>query len=419
MRAGGVIVAVMAAARIASADVDLRASVDWLTAARTLIPAQGAANPDNQMFQLEQAALQSELRPNLRIALADFQLVVRPLLGVDMGRARVADQWQPTRLDAIAEFTELYGVWNAASYLAIAYGLQNFQWGPAEILGPSNRIVHENGMLRNPLTLIPGKHMFRVNVSLGKNWSGIAMVETADNGEEPFVAGDTFQQKAAMKLEYAASSGANYAGVVVGRGERLDPWVGEYGALEITDALSVYADVSHRQGSAALYPLEVAPGTYAFDKTKKNAARIHTLAVAGARYVFAGGEDVRLEYVRNDAGYSEAQLDRATAAVATNALQNPALLAAYAAPGLDVIGRDYAYISLRLPDLGANDAWNIYARYLLSVHDFSGSGFALVEWVASDSLLLFAQGLASHGDDDAELTRLAKAAAFAGARYSW
>jgi hypothetical protein len=183
------------------------------------------------------------------------------------------------------------------------------------------------------------------------------------------------------------------------------------------DGFSVYFDASHRKGSDALYPQVLRPGEIVFAPARAADDRIDTLLVAGARYTFASGDDLRLEYVHNDAGYNQENLDLATAAVGL--ARDPALVAAYAAPGLDLIGRDYLYASLRFPDLGASDAWNASVRYLVSLHDHSGTLFGSTEWIASDNLLVFLLGVASHGDDDQELTRLVRASGFLGAQYSW
>ncbi len=238
--------------------------LEWLSAASTTAYRDTAVNPANDVLRVPQASAQTELRPDLRIELGDelLRVVARPRLLLEGSRARTAGVWRAEETDASAEWLELYGSWRVSEQLTVAYGLQNFQWGPAELLSPSNRIFHETGFTRDPLYAVRGKHLVRVNLSAGRAFSAVVLAEVRANDDAPFVAGEPFEPKAEAKLEWSAPGGRGYVGVTGGAGQRSRGFFGEYGALSLTDGLSVYADAVHQAGSRAWYPVFIpVPGT--------------------------------------------------------------------------------------------------------------------------------------------------------------
>src|SRR5262245_55910195 len=110
-------------------------NVEWISAGRGVLPADTDVNPDNVTFRIPQASGQSELLPHLRLELGSaFKLVLQPRFLVALARTYVADRWQDWQRTATAEWTQLYGSWSVRDNVSIAYGLQNFQWGPGELV---------------------------------------------------------------------------------------------------------------------------------------------------------------------------------------------------------------------------------------------------------------------------------------------
>ncbi len=397
-----------AAASAHAQEVSVRGHLEWITAVRGTLPADTEVNPDNRVFALPQLLGQTELRPSLRLDFdATLQLVLRPRFLVVAEKARTGDAWQDAEGEASAEWTELYGTWNVSDSVQLTYGLQNFQWGPAELLGPSNRLFHEVGFNRDPVYHVRGKHLVRVNLSAGREWSLIVLAEVAPNHDPAFVAGEPFESKGQVKVEYASDDGAWYAGLTGGAAAESRPWWGEYAMVSIGDAVSAYVDATHAQGSRAWYPVATGGGRAVFEQTRKDEARVRTLAVGGLRYAFESGDDLRLEYVFDDAGYTREQIELAP--VALRSALSRAQAEPYFAPGLELLSRHLVYGSLRVPALPPSKRLTFHARYLYSLTDGSGLAYPTLLAEVGEAWALFLSAGIAHGPEEGELSRLARA----------
>ncbi len=401
--------------------IAFRGRLEWLTVAAGSAFRDTAVNPGNAVLALPQAAGSSELRPDIRLEQGgELQAILRPRLLVEVQKSWVGGASQAERSDASIEWLDLYASWRLDDRLTIAYGLQSFQWGPAELMSPSNRIFHETGFARDPLYVVRGKHLARANLSFGRSWSTVVLAEVRPNGEAPFIAGEPFEPKAQAKLEWSAPGGAADMAVTAGAGHASRGWFGEYASLWLTDGLSVYADAVHRMGSRAWMPVEDGAGDVAFAQAATGAG-LRTLALAGVRYTFAGGPDVRLEYAFDEAGWDEARLELASRAAAApaGASPSPAAIAAWLDPGFEILGRQHAYASVRLPELPPAKRTTLQLRYLAALEDGSGAAFVTASYDATGSAVLFVSALATHGKDHGALSRIARASALAGAIVSW
>lgn len=425
VRAAAAIAAALACSAPAAADeapasslsLSARIRLEWLTAAGTTAPRDTPVNPDNAVLRLPQAAASTELRPDLRLeAGRDLQGFVRPRLLLQVQKPRVAGAWQPESSDAKVEWTELYASWQADERVGFAYGLQNYQWGPAELVSPSNRIFHVTGFLRDPLYVVRGKHLARVNLSAGRAWSAVLLAEVGDNGEAPFIAGEPFEPKAQAKLEWSDPGGRGYAAATAGAGRDSRGFFGGYAALSIGDAFSLYGDAVTQQGSRAWFPVDDGAGGARFEHALSGAG-LRTLALGGVRYTFAGGTDLRLEYLFDEAGWDVARLRLAERAA--SAPPPPGAVEAWLDPGFEVVGRQHAYASLAVPDLPPHKRTSVALRWLQSLEDGSGAVFGTASYAATDAVVLFASATGAYGSDHGALSRLARATALAGATVSW
>jgi hypothetical protein len=395
--------------------VTWRASVETIGAVRWTEPADTPLNPGNARFRIPQLRAQADVRPNVRIELGPrITAVLRP-----RGLATTQAEWatglpRTTSSDASANWTEAYVNWRPTDSLQVTYGLQNFQWGPAELLAPSNRIFHETGVFRDQLYYVRGRHLARVNVSSGRQWSLVGLAELTGNGEDPFVAGQPFRRQGQIKGEYSAPSGRGYVGLTAGGRDGSRPWFGEYASYEVAGGLSAYVDATHSQGSRAWYPVSLPAGT-TFVRRDLEVDTWRTLAVAGLRYTFVAGPDVRVEYLHQDAGYTRGEVDLAAGALVASSAQ----AAPFIAPGLEFLGRRMALASLRVPDLPPSDRLALQGRYLRSFTDGSGVAFLTGTLDAADAVVLFASGSVTHGRHTTEFSRLIRAGVAAGAVWTW
>lgn len=402
----------------ATPQVTWRGSVDWIAAVRFTDPAETSLNPGNARFRIPQLRAQAEVRPHLRVDLGSrLTAVARP-----RGLATAQSAWagalpRTDAQDTSANWTELYINWRPAGIVQVTYGLQNFGWGPAELLAPSNRLFHETGVFRDQLYYVRGRHLLRVNLTPGRDWSLVALAEVGDNGEMPFVAREPFRRQGQVKIEYSAPTGRGYIGGTFGGREHNRPWFGEYASLSLTDGLSAYADATHTRGSRAWYPVRGPEGFPSFERRDLDADAWRTLAVTGLRYTFVAGPDLRVEVVHQDSGYTSGELQLAATAAAVAASTED--VAPYLSPGLELMGRRLALISLRLPDLPPQRHVMLHGRYLRSLTDRSGVAFLTATLDAAGAVVLFASASLTHGGELAEFSRIARGGAVFGTVWTW
>jgi hypothetical protein len=400
--------------------LSFRGHLEWITAAGGASSRASRVNPGNRVLELPAAGAQSELRPDVRLALGDgLSAVARPRLLLKVERAETADGWRPERSRATTEWIEGYAAWRVSDALSLAWGLQNFQWGPAELVSPSNRIFHATGFYRDPVYLVRGRHLVRANLSAGRAWSAVILAEVGDNGEAPLVAGEPFEPKAQAKVEWLAPGGDLSLAVTAGASQRSRGWFGEYATVPIVAGLSAYVDAVHTVGRRAWYPEETALGP-TFTEAGLETRRLRTTALGGLRYAFENGNDLRVEWLFDEAGWTRAQLSLAErAALAAMAAGDPSGLARFLDPGFELLGRQLLYASLALPDLPPRRRTRLQARYLRSLTDGSGTGFFTGSYDATDSVVAFVSLSATHGTPDGALSRLSRAALAAGAVVNW
>lgn len=406
-----VLAALAAAGARADDELALSGQLDWLAAARGLVPTETPQNFQNRVLRLPHLRLGTEVRPSLQLDWGGFlTVVVRPRLLGGFELAQVGGQWPDGETALAASIPELYGAWRASDWLSVTWGLQNFQWGPGELLSPSNRLFHESGLLRDPLYLVQGKHLVRVNLSAGKELSAVAMVDISDVEAQPFVAREEWAPSAHLKVEYAESSGAWLVGVTASGVVEQTPGFGEYAQVQLNDTLALYLDASHVHEPSAWVP-----GRDAFRKLKADGDfTLYTTALVGARLSFASGAEARGEFLFNQAGWDEDDFVDAAALVLRTGDLEPWL-----APGFELVGQRFVFVSLRLPELPPQKKLTVMPRVLVSATDGSAVAFVTVSAEAGDSTTAFLSAFGSLGDPHDELSRLARAAVTFGVINTW
>jgi hypothetical protein len=297
------------------------------------------------------------------------------------------------------------------------YGLQNYQWGPAEIASPSNQFFHETAQNRDLLYVVNGRHLFRLNVTPTDTLSIVGMVELTGNADAAFVAEQAFLPKFGLKTELNWNGGADSAGIVVG-GTQNRGWFGPYATLEIADGLAMFADTSIQLGADTWLP----NGT-TMDQPLKNSAAPFLISAFGLRYAFTSGEDLRLEYLYQGTGYTAEQRETLTGMLTSS---NPLVLANLtttatraASPGLDFPGRSYLYTSLRVPTLFKVKDLTGFLRYLISTTDTSGLLFGSLDYAVSEHGNLMVSVGATHGQATTELRGLTSVSGLLAYRHAW
>lgn len=382
-------------------------------------PADSWLNHGNQLLAVPQATWGTELRLTARVQAGPrWQLVLRPSMAASAQAVAVQDrptQW-PRREDL--RWSEAYLYWSGTDALSIACGRQNFQWGPAELLSPSNRLFREVSAFRDASYAARGRDLLRVNLSWGRQWSLVCLAEVHDAGAAPWRAGAAFRRAALAKLEYVGLGGDAYLGLTGGARRGDARWAGAYGTAPITSGLSAYGDAAMQWRARAWYPLATRGGGTTFAVLAgPGSDGPQLLGLVGLRYTAVAAVDARIECLRQSAGYTRAQLTAASLAVAQT--PTPASVERWLTPGLEVLGRHLVMVSVLTRELGPPERLSLHGRYLHSFTDRSGvlvTDAALdlgTAWVAYGSLAV------AHGDELTEFTRSTRVGGVAGVIWSW
>lgn len=393
----------------------VRSSMRWLSYMSLLQPVDDSpANPDNTVLQLDTQNLGVDIRPDIKASSGVLKIIARPQLKMVVSKAKVGGNDQTEHPKSTGRWIESYGILSASEKVQVSFGLQNYQWGAAESLNPSNRIFHENVGGKDLLHAVEGRQIARVNISWTKNLNTVLMSETERAKDVTvFRAEEIFQTKALMKHELNWNNGADYFGVVFGSPEKGTGWLGEYFNVMVTDGLSLYLDAAHQKNSQAWYPIiEKSPQAPTQDivqlrQSKSSDNKVYTLAVVGTRYSFEGGSDVRLEYISNDAGWTKDENERSVMALdLKTTLQAPFYqqnLQRILYPGLEYRGRSFALTSLRVPDAFDVKDFTLYGRILRSLTDSSTTYYGSVEYAFWSASTFILSASSSQGDTDSEL----------------
>ncbi len=419
----GLLLASLAAGEsmLAEPPVTVRGSIDWISSGRAVKPTATPLNPSNRVLELPVGLAQTELRPNLKLENGHIlALVLRPRMLTRVTWVQTGSRWQEAEGDASFSWIELYLTWRVSENVAMTYGRQNFQWGPGELTSPSNRFIQQSQLMRDPLFVVNSREMLRVNLSPSQVFSAVVLAELRDSDDQRRP-DNPFRPRAQLKLEYGKN--ADYVGATVSSDSLGLVSFGEYAQIVLADALFLYVDASHQGWSEAYYPVTTPGAPLGTTTPVTTMARRHpkpprvlfTNALAGLRYNFSSGEDVRVELLFNDAGYDRRDFRGALAA----GRANPMLLPVITDPGFELLGDKILYASVRLPDLPPSKSLTLELRYAYSLADGSGLVFANMTANVLDALVAFVSLYGSHGPVYGEFSRLVRGAAVVGAVYTW
>ncbi|MBL7671715.1 MAG: hypothetical protein JNM39_14610 [Bdellovibrionaceae bacterium] len=410
-----------------ASDWSHRSAYEWVNGLLGKDVQESSINPGNRVAEIETVVLKSDLRADLQWRyLSRGKFVLRPRVLINGSQVGFSDTQagyedekeivQRTKIQP--DLTEVFLDWSLGDRLGLTWGLQNYQWGPAELTGPSNPIFHFTTAQKSFLFKDKGRIINRINFSLGEIFSAVYLQEVADNQQTFWIADRSFEKKTLVKVELRSGVNANrYIGLVYGKQEAQKTFSGGYFNFSFTDAFSFYADGKVVDGSIAYYPQEVSPETYVLNTSEEKLLKSHQYVIGGIRW--QGRLDFRLEYLFNSAGYKKEEIEKA---VKSTQASNPFglfNLNRLARNGNEVIGKEYAYISLRLPDLGKKRDASVSLRYLVSLQDESSSTQLDYDKVLNDMLNFYFEGTVNAGRKDTEFNLMEKGSAFMGVRLSW
>lgn len=389
-------------------------------------------NFQNSYLKLPDYLYKWNFKPDLKYSVSDLQITMRPyLISVDSAYAVNNGEMTESSLNKL-QWNEVFITYSPSETFKLFYGLQNYQWGPADASSPSNIIFNDTILLKDSLIDIYGKHILRMNLSMESGWNEVLMAELSDNKADSnhpeFEAQEKFAKKILLKTDWTWNRGANYLGVVVGWRERFGFKLGEYFNYEITDGFTIYIDASQKKGSLAWYPQTHSnDNLIEWQQRQLNSKQLFNYMVAGAKYAFENGNDIRLEGIYQEDGYTSNDFSNAKEAFSSTQLQQKALLASNLEKmlynGLYFPGQKYLLLALTSPNTFQYRNWLISLRDLYSLTDKSSSLYLYTEKSWGTQMTVFFHLLHNSGiggDDDAsDLKKLIADVYTVGLKYNW
>lgn len=409
---------------VAESSIEYEPSLSIYFAANYRNLSSSKVNSKNSILKTADRLGTFEVRPQLRFFYQD-QITVnfRPRWINLYSEAHFGEHSIQSHLSSKVSWSEANAKINISDSFFVTYGLQNYQWGPAESASPSNKIFHETISAKDVLFETKGRHLARFNLTQGETLSEVFMMELSDNGDPEFEYGESFSHKLLSKTEFNWNGGVDYFGLVIGWRDKSGFWLGEYASYDVLDGLSFFADISHVKGSLSWYPITKSTGTIVLEQSKKDEDRIYTYSVLGAKYAFENGIDIRSEWVFHELGYSKTDLNRLWSAFKADSLPQLLVLADNIKKmdrlGLEFLGQQYYMLSLRATDFLKVKNWLFYFRSMFSAQDGSSSFFLSSENSVGNAGTFFSSLGTTSGVSETDLGGFVSFSVTAGYKHSW
>lgn len=396
-----------------------RWGLEWINGLFVREVAESDLNPDNRIFNTARGMARTDVRGDFKSTYAgNLTFYFRPrFLGTSSDIFYPQAKEELNKSEGKWDINEAYGEFDLTSFLSLSVGLQNFQWGPAESLSPSNAVFQFEAEQQSVFYRAKGKGLARLNLTLFGNHSLIILHEPETNREPYWIADRRFEKKTLVKWESRNPTNSNtYIGFTAGTMELEKKFSGMYFNYFFKDTYSIYGDIKKYNGSIAYYPIQIASGQYAFSIDPVRFEKEQYLAVAGFR--IEGRGDFRIEWIYNSAGYNEEDIDNLKNSLMPNQLNFYSNLARSVRPGLEMYTKNYLYLSYRMPDLGRKKNSTMSFRYFHSFLDKSGT--AEVNWEAplNNFWNYYIESSYTNGEKNTELKLIEKASFFLGVKFS-
>ncbi|HEY8269995.1 MAG TPA: hypothetical protein VIG33_03850 [Pseudobdellovibrionaceae bacterium] len=383
---------------------------DFLTGGFLQHNNEDITNPNNQLLYLPSQAFDVEIKPTLKIDSTHYNLkvVLIPRLQFHSARYNFGSVNESQRL-ADYGFWEAYTHWELIKNVNLSVGIINSQWGPSDILSPSQFLFSDLLIKLEPFQSTQGVEMAVVQWTPNQNFTLTGMGELDPFGWEhtdtPPYRDRTSKKRVLLRGEFATGSGDFNLGLVLGRKhtDRERAQAGSYAMWNYTNFTQIYYDIGLQQGSERLYIDDT--GTllpaYADDSTA------FQVSLVGHRFTFVNGIEWRIEYLHNDFGPSKEQRQRTYRLIHATPLatQYLSILNDSVSP---LPGQEFIYNSFRwdnppfLEAVFSNS--HIYLRNIFSLTDPSQLFNFAIETSLTDQLSHSIAFIATSGDNESELS---------------
>ncbi|MCK6597607.1 MAG: hypothetical protein L6Q37_04525 [Bdellovibrionaceae bacterium] len=405
--------------KLNGATYNFKSGLEWINGVQVREVADSDLNPDNRIFKTPRGLAKTDIRGDFRLKyFSGVNFVFRPRF-----QGTSFDIYYPNSQESLNmnegnwDINELFGEYFATDVVSFNFGLQNYQWGPAEVMSPSNSLFHFENDQKSIFYRAKGKVLLRTNLSFLKTHSLIFINEPISNNEPGWMAAQKFESKSIIKWEKRSLKDSNtYFGITLGNEEQNKKFVGTYFNYFFQEKYSIYADIKFKNGSDAYYPKQLFSDQYLLMQDSVKQQKQQTLAVLGFRVEARG--DFRIEWVYNSAGYDDQEVSYLGRSLAMNQLFYYKNLELALKPGLELYTQNYLYLSYRLPDLGKKKLSTLFFRYITSINDKSGTLEMLWDSALNDFWNYYIEITSSHGENNTEFRLFEKGSLFLGVKFA-
>lgn len=373
-----------------------------------------AINPNNSLLKISDYGINADLRLELKAVFDKLKFVLRPRF---LASSEIwTDGQPPTQRNVTAgkfNITDAYVDFRASDVSQINVGLEVYQWGPAEFFNPSNPLFHLSTNSRSSFFKEKGLVLTRFMYDLYPQLNIQIILNPTSNNESPWQTETEFQPSGFLKSELGSQDGSSYVGAIAGSQPDGRRFLGEYGAFGFSNGLSLYLDARHCIGSRRFAPQTLSNGTLL--NLQSTAEQISSLGIIGVRW--EGRVDARIEYFKNTEGLSNDEFRAAIDSVQNFSPYVVTNLSRFIKPGLEMLGQQYLYSSIRIPDLGSQKNVSLSFRFIESLQDQSAMIQVSSEKPLNDGTVGLIEGSCTLGGDNLELTLSDRTAIFAGLRW--
>ena len=375
----------------------------------------GSLNPGNDVLAVPSRQLSLDLRPDLKARYAsDTTFVLRPRMTWKQDDIHQSGgTHQRTTKDAFVNEGYI-AVTHSPNVQSVA-GLQSYQWGAAELASPSNPFFRDLGLDKNYFYETRGESLVRVNVTPSMGSSLVLIVQPIDNWAKRAAASGRFHPKSLVKWETADATQTNYVGASLSSEKQGAPHLGLYGNWEVLTSWTVYADASSQRGSDVFYPtVDQAPS---FAQTRKSRDQWNSTYLVGTRYVTTHQVDMRLEYLRDEEGWTKGERQQALQVLALSPQEKN--LALFRNSGSLLPGQSYLYSSMRYSGWGWNDRFSLIWRGIHSLADGSEQLQLNLDGSVYDHVILSGGVSTRRGKEADELVQGLSSTTYGALAWTW
>ncbi|HEV3428598.1 MAG TPA: hypothetical protein VG320_12040 [Paraburkholderia sp.] len=346
-------------------------------------PVNSTLNPNNALG-IQRYQTQLALRPDFSLNFRQLELGIKPRFEADWDRVQNGVQGGTDLTTATAYINEWIARYRVTDKLLVSYGRENLQWGPSQLLSPSNPFNQNNGK-NNPAIEQPGLDYARVVAIPNSSFTGSFIANTgAGRLNDSTEASGPFHKAYASKFDYTGEK--TYFSLIVSKRDTT-PWrIGYFGGWNVSDAWLLYSE-----GSAALSTNPALPHPD-YD------------LLAGATYTLMNGAMITGEYFHHNAGCTTQDIAHCTSALTLD-------------PTNPYPRRDYLLLQYVDSKLVRNVSLTV--RVIQDLNDHSTQLLSDVEYEVGKNWLLYFVPSVTLGPSRSEFGSLVRYSIFAGASFTF